>query len=184
MMSSIPNTPKLPLYLRNRISNEIKIGSLVVNPNIDFKLYKVLVISHKHILVIDEKLILHKFKIKNFISVDYVFNIQLNLLNSEKIAHTSVSVSQSMFDVCKNLINENGFCEIFDNDQYEYIDENNKVKINSKIIITKTKNSSDEYHNENDKSISWLDHYATVKLKDSSEKVYLSFARNAKICRV
>jgi hypothetical protein len=103
-MSSVSNTSKLPLYLRSNVSKNIEIGSLVVNPNVDFKLYKVLVVSHKHILAIDENLVLHKFKNKNFISVNYVFNINLDLLTSEKIAHTSIFVSQSMFEICKNLL--------------------------------------------------------------------------------
>ncbi len=184
MMSSPSKTPKLPLYLRSNVSKNIECGSLVVNPNIDFKIYKVLVISDKHMLVIDERLVLHKFKIKNFLSVNYVFNINLDLLNSEKIAHTSVSVSDTMFEICKDLIKKNDFYEIFNNDQSQYVDNNRTLKINSKIIITKSKNSSEEYHNESDKSVSWLDHYASVKLKDSNERIYLSFVRNAKICRV
>jgi hypothetical protein len=108
-MSSVSNTPKLPLYLRSNVCKNIEIGSLVVNPNVDFTVYKVLVVSHKHILVIDENLVLHKFKNKNFISVNYIFNINLDILTSEKIQNTSVSVSESMFEICKDLINQNGF---------------------------------------------------------------------------
>lgn len=175
------SSSKLPLYLRSNISKEIEIGSLVVNPNVDFKIYKVLIISNKHILVIDEKLILHKFKIKNFVNVNYIFNIDSNILGADNIPYTTVNVSKSIFEICKNLIKENNFFEVFDNNQILNIDSNKIIKINSKIIITSQKSTSIDFCNDEDKSVSWLDHYATIKLKDSNEKIYLSFARNAKV---
>lgn len=175
--------PRLPLYLRSNVSKEIDTGSLVVNPNVDFKVYKVLVASDKHILVIDENLTLHKFKIKNFVSVNYVFSFHSSVLTSENIQQTSVSVSKDVFDICKDIVNKKGFCEIFNNNQSEYIDDNCKLKINTKIIVTSSKTDSVDHHDEQNKSVSWMDHYATIKLKDSREKLYFTIARNAKIYR-
>jgi hypothetical protein len=180
----IEQTSKLPLYLRHNVSKDIKIGSLVVNPNVDFKIYKVLIVSPKHMLAIDEKLILHKFKVKNFVSVNYVFNIQSHIITSEKILSTTVSVSQPIFEMCKNIISEskeNRYKEIFQNTHIVDINEKFYTKIDSKIIVSFFKNESTDFHNEQDRSVSWLDHYATIKLKDSKQKLYLSFARKTKI---
>ncbi len=175
---------KLPLYLRSNVSKDFQIGSLVVNPNIDFKIYKVLLLSQKHMVVIDEKLVLHKFKVKNFVSVKYVFDISYHILTAEKIPYTSISVSQDMFDVCKKLLESSGqnqFKEIFDNDYFSHVNDKFYSKINSKIIISSTKNESDSYHDHKDVSVSWIDHFATIKLKESNQKLYLSFARKSKV---
>lgn len=182
------SSSKLPLYLRSNVSKDITVGSLVVNPNVDFKIYKVLVVSEKHIIVVSENLLLHKFKIKNYMSVNYVFNINKNIIMDENIPHTTLKVSQSIFDnFNKFRESSQSFCEIFDNDQnvdvVEYKIPNLYMKVNSKIIITSTKNVSVDNKDENDKSISWLDHYATIKLKNSNEKIYLSLVRTANIIR-
>jgi hypothetical protein len=176
-------SPKLPLYLRSNVSKEIDTGSLVVNPNVDYRVYKVLVVSKKHMLAIDEKLVLHKFKIKNFIRVSYIFAIQSEILTSENILSTSVSVSEDLFNVCKSLISQNNYCEVFNLKQTDHIEDKCALKIDSKIFLTSNRLTTSDHHDEKDRSISWIDHYATIKLKNSKEKIYLSFARNAKIER-
>jgi hypothetical protein len=182
----IEQISKLPIYLRHNVSKDIKIGSLVVNPNVDFKVYKVLIISNKHMIVIDEKLVLHKFKIKNFVSVNYVFDIQSNIITSEKISHTTLKVSKEIFDICNNIIlksKENCYKEIFENTNIIDINEKFYTKIDSKIVVSFNKNESTDFHNNQDMSVSWLDHYATIKCNDSNEKIYFSFARRTKIYR-
>lgn len=177
------SSPRLPLYLRSNVSKNIVADSLVVNPNVDFKVYKVLVASDKHILAIDENLILYKFKIKNFVSVNYVFSLHSSVLTSENIQKNSISVSQDIFEICKNFINQKGFYEVFNNNQCEYINDKCEVKINTKIIVTNSKSESIDYHDEKNKTVSWMDHYATIKSKDTKEKLYFSIARNAKVYR-
>jgi len=175
---------KLPLYLRSNVTKNINVGSLVVNPNVDFTVYKVLLLSNKHMIAIDEKMMIYKFKIKNFVSVDYTFNIQSDILKLEKIPHNYISVSENMFEICEKFIKENGYYEIFEDVQNIEVDKNTNLNINTKIVITSSKSSFCEHHDESEKSISWLDNYATIKIKDTKKRIYLSIARSGKICNI
>lgn len=186
------SSSKLPLYLRSNVSKDIIVGSLVVNPSVDFKIYKVLAVSEKHILVVGENLVLHKFKIKNYMSVNYVFNINKNIIMDENIPYTTLKMSSSLFDSFNKFRESSigfsqSFYEVFDNDQnidvVEYKIPNLSMKVNTKIIITSSKNVSVTDKDENDKSVCWLDHYATIKKKDSNEKFYLSLVRTATIVK-
>lgn len=166
---------KLPLYLRSNASKNIECGSIVVNPNIDFKLYKVLVVSNKHMLAIDENLVLYKFKTKNFLSVIYIFNINPDISIKKHLQSTTIKVSENLFDICiKNLGNSDYYEMLSNDDTYDINDK--KVSINTRIIITKDRNKYNEEVKEND--ITTLDHYATIKLKDCDKKFHLSLYRN------
>jgi hypothetical protein len=170
---------RLPLYLRsnNNLDKEITVGSLVLNPNVDFKIYKVVSLSQKHILAVDEKLVLHKFKIKNFVNVDYVFNISPDILIAKNIQSTTLKISEYLYKICDKNLENNAYTEIF-NYENNFNIRNEKLIISTKIIITKNKNSYFEHIDKSDGSISVLDHYATLKMKDSNNKIYVSLIRN------
>jgi hypothetical protein len=171
----VATSPRLPLYLRSSASKNINVGSLVVNPNLDFKLYKVLLISKKHILVIDEDLVLYKFKLRNFVAVNYRFNINIDILKTQEIKNIRLNVSEKFFNTLSNLIDSQKYVEILDsNDVYNI--QNTIIKVNTKIIVTTTKNS--HITDSKEDNVCMLDHYATIKLKNSEEQIYFSLFRD------